>query len=151
MHDAPQLAVNSLEPNGLGAYVVRWIRFLVRRRRALRERHVPPQGCGAECSMARDEPNGELTRPVEILLRLSSHQSGAIYPAVLNRAQQAHARKQQSVKAIDFNCHVGNLTEANLGIDPSTGGTKKNGSTGMRIRRSAPRSVQRSTDLSGRA
>jgi hypothetical protein len=31
--------------------------------------------------MTRDKPNGELTRPVEILLRLSSKQSGVIYPA----------------------------------------------------------------------
>jgi hypothetical protein len=35
--------------------------------------------------MTRDKPNGELTRPVEILLRLSSKQSGVIYPAVLGR------------------------------------------------------------------
>ena len=41
MHDAPQLPMISLELNGLGAYIARWISCLVCRRRASHRRHAP--------------------------------------------------------------------------------------------------------------
>ena len=45
VHDAPQLPVNSLELNGLGAYIVRWISFLVCRHAAHRTHGIAPRLC----------------------------------------------------------------------------------------------------------
>jgi hypothetical protein len=49
--------------------------------------------------MTLDKPNGELARPVEILLRLSSKQSGVIYPACSGKVSRSSFTALRCIRA----------------------------------------------------